>query len=44
MRSIESAVERIKHLDERQVDALLEWLELRYAAGWTRRLKQAWRN
>ena len=29
MSSIELAVEKIRHLDERQVDALLEWLELR---------------
>ena len=29
MSSIELAVEKIKHLDERQADALLEWLELR---------------
>ena len=29
MSSIELAVEKIRHLDERQADALLEWLELR---------------
>lgn len=29
MSRIELAVEKVKHLDENQADALLEWLELR---------------
>lgn len=29
MSRIELAVEKVKHLDESQADALLEWLELR---------------
>ena len=29
MSRIELAVEKVKHLDENQTDALLEWLELR---------------
>ncbi len=29
MSSIELALEKVKRLDERQADALLEWLELR---------------
>lgn len=29
MSRVELAVEKVKHLDENQADALLEWLELR---------------
>ena len=31
------AVEKVKHLDERQADALLDWLELREDRGALRR-------
>ena len=31
------AVEKVKHLDERQADALLDWLELREDGGALRR-------
>ena len=37
MSSVELAVERVKRLDERQADALLEWLELRENRGALRR-------
>ena len=33
MSRIELAVEKVKHLDESQADALLEWLELRENSG-----------
>ena len=37
MSRIELAVEKVKHLDERQADALLDWLELREDRGALRR-------
>ena len=37
MSRMELAVEKVRHLDETQTDALLEWLELRADSGALRR-------